>query len=200
VASSRAFAAQLVAAETAAALADAAPGADVDTDDESHEVSEFEAWQQRELGRLAADRLAREAQSAEKEELARLRGMTQAERAAWEAEHPAAPPAAAADKEKRKWVFLQKYYHKGAFFQSGADDAFGTVGTFDILRRDFSEATGEDVGADRSLLPKPMQVRKGTFGRAGQTKWTHLSAEDTTAKGDDLWAAAKRGGRPGGAR
>jgi hypothetical protein len=63
----------------------------------------------------------------------------------------------------------------------------GTIGTFDIYKRDFSAATGEDKGTDRSMLPKAMQVRKGVFGRAGQVKWTHLSAEDTTRKKDDEW-------------
>jgi hypothetical protein len=29
---------------------------------------------------------------------------------------------------KAKWKYLQKYWHKGAFFQSGADDARGTAG------------------------------------------------------------------------
>jgi microfibrillar-associated protein 1 len=84
---------------------------------------------------------------------------------------------------------MQKYYHKGAFFQSAADDKFDTVGTFEIYNRDFNAPTGEDRGVDRSALPKPMQVRKGLFGRAGQTKWTHLGAEDTSTK-DDAWAKA----------
>ena len=128
--------------------------------------------------------------------------MTESERAVWEAEQPPPADAAAREKEKRKWVFMQKYYHKGAFFQAEADDKFGTVGTFDIYKRDFGEATGEDREGDRSLLPKPMQVKKGTFGRAGQTKWTHLGAEDTTrgkaeggglGKSEDMWAAAAKG-------
>jgi len=170
---------------------------DVDTDDEAAAAGEYEAWQARELGRLRRDREAREASAAEREEAQRLRSMTVAERAAWEAEHPPEVDAARREKEKRKWVFMQKYYHKGAFFQAEADDRFGTVGTFDIYKRDFGEATGDDKGMDRSLLPKPMQVKKGMFGRAGQTKWTHLADADTTAKrGDDLWAAAGRGRPP----
>ena len=48
---------------------------------------------------------------------------------------------------------------------------------------------------DKALLPKAMQVRKGVFGRAGQSKWTHLADQDTSKKGDDLWAAAGAGGK-----
>ena len=43
-----------------------------------------------------------------------------------------------------------------------------------------------------------MQVRKGKFGRTGQTKWTHLAAEDTSAArlkdDDELWSGRHKGG------
>lgn len=39
--------------------------------------------------------------------------------------HP--PPQEVAKKEKAKYKFMQKYYHKGAFFQEAPDDKFGTV-------------------------------------------------------------------------
>ena len=60
--------------------------------------------------------------------------------------------------ERPKTKFLQKYYHKGAFFQSGADDDRGTVGSEAIYARDFTGATGEDK-FDREALPAVMQAR-----------------------------------------
>jgi microfibrillar-associated protein 1 len=78
---------------------------------------------------------------------------------------------------KQKWRFMQKYYHKGAFFQSNSDDRAATVGTDNIFTRDFSAPTGEDK-MDKTILPKVMQVKH--FGRSGRTKWSHLVNEDTT--------------------
>lgn len=189
VAASRAAAAELVQRDTAvAAAAAAAEASDVDTDDEAHEAEEYAAWAAREMARLASDRAAREAAFKERSELEALRAMSEEERAAWDAAHPRPPDAADAAREKEKWVFLQKYYHKGAFFQHAADDRFESAGTHEIYGRSFSAATGEDRGADKATLPKAMQKRKETFGRAGQTKWTHLTAEDTGTR-DALWGA-----------
>nr|KYP42109.1 Microfibrillar-associated protein 1 [Cajanus cajan] len=123
--------------------------ADVDTDDEINEAEEYEAWKVREIGRIKRDREDREAMKNPK---------------------PAPPP-------KQKWRFMQKYYHKGAFFQSESDDQAATVGSDGIFTRDFSAPTGEDK-MDKTILPKVMQVKH--FGRSGRTKWTHLVNEDTT--------------------
>ena len=60
-------------------------------------------------------------------------------------------------KEKKKWKFMQKYWHKGAYYQTGADDQFQEANVDEIFKRDFSGATGEDK-FDRSILPKIMQV------------------------------------------
>jgi len=191
-AESRAVAQALIAHEAALAAAAAeAPEADVDTDDEAHEAGDYDAWQARELGRVTRDRAVRQAAFEEREEMARLRAMSAEERAVYDAQREAELREEAQRQRdaKSKLGFMQKYYHKGAFFQSAADDKFDTVGTFEIYNRDFNAPTGEDRGVDRSALPKPMQVRKGLFGRAGQTKWTHLGAEDTSTK-DDAWAKA----------
>lgn len=145
---------------------------DVDTDDELNEAEEYEAWKNREIARIKRDREERDARLKEKEEIEKVRNMTEEERREWERKNP--KPL---KQTKQKWKFMQKYYHKGAFFQEGADDVIQSAGKDDIYGRDFSEPTGEDK-MDKSILPKVMQVKH--FGRSGRTKWTHLVNEDTT--------------------
>lgn len=141
------------------------------TDDEAgDEDFEFESWKARELRRIRRDREERDREQKEHLERERWNSLTEAEKAREKA-------ADAAGGHKKKWRFLQKYWHKGAFFQEGADDAFGTTDRLEVLDRDFSAPTGEDK-LDRSILPKIMQVKN--FGRRGQTKWTHLVDQDTT--------------------
>ncbi|KAK3135241.1 hypothetical protein QOZ80_5BG0416520 [Eleusine coracana subsp. coracana] len=145
---------------------------DIDTDDELNEAEEYEAWKNREIARIKRDREERDARLKEKEEIEKVRNMTEEERREWERKNPKQ-----VHQTKQKWKFMQKYYHKGAFFQEGADDVIQSAGKDDIYTRDFSEPTGEDK-MDKSILPKVMQVKH--FGRSGRTKWTHLVNEDTT--------------------
>ena len=145
---------------------------DVDTDDELNEAEEYESWKNREIARIKRDREERDARLKEKEEIEKVRNMTEEERREWERKNP--KPLR---QTKQKWKFMQKYYHKGAFFQEGADDVIQSAGKEDIYTRDFSEPTGEDK-MDKSILPKVTQVKH--FGRSGRTKWTHLVNEDTT--------------------
>ncbi|KAK9713449.1 hypothetical protein RND81_06G027800 [Saponaria officinalis] len=147
---------------------------DVDTDDEVNEAEEYEGWKAREIARIKCDREDREAMLKEKEEIERVRNMTEEEKREWERKNPKQGGVAA---PKQKWRFMQKYYHKGAFFQDQPDDKAATMGSDDIYRRDFSAPTGEDK-LNKTILPKVMQVKH--FGRSGRTKWTHLVKEDTT--------------------
>ncbi|KAE8655042.1 putative xyloglucan endotransglucosylase/hydrolase protein 23 [Hibiscus syriacus] len=145
---------------------------DVDTDDEINEAEDYEAWKAREIARIKRDREEREAMIREREKIEKVRNMTEEERREWERRNPKpAPPP------KQKWKFMQKYYHKGAFFQTDADDPAATAGAHNIYHRDFSAPTGDDK-MDKTILPKVMQVKH--FGRSGRTKWTHLVNEDTT--------------------
>ena len=80
--------------------------------------------------------------------------------------------------------FMQKYYHKGAFFQEAADDRFGTAGP-PPARGIFQRLRARTGAWTRPGLPRAMQVRGDKFGKMGQTKWTHLAAEDTSRLGED---------------
>ncbi len=73
--------------------------------------------------------------------------------------------------KKTAYRYMQKYYHKGAFYMDDASN--------ELLKRDFNIAVGEDLW-DKSSLPKALQKRRGDFGRASQSKYTHLTDQDTT--------------------
>ena len=88
---------------------------------------------------------------------------------------------------KGKYKFLQKYYHRGAFYLVSLPPHVysHTLHTLtlpqdeeeDVLKRNITEPTLEDH-FDKTVLPKVMQVKN--FGRAGRTKYTHLVDQDTT--------------------
>lgn len=77
------------------------------------------------------------------------------------------------DKERSSWKFMQKYYHKGAFYM----DSSSVKDTADVRTKEYSEPTLEDK-IDKEKLPKIMQVKN--FGKKGRTKYTHLVDQDTT--------------------
>ena len=137
-----------------------------DTDDNEDPMA-YEAWKVRELQRVKRDRDLRLVHEQEKAETERRRGLTDEQRAAEDA-------ALGKNKveDKGKWKFMQKYYHKGAFYmdETEMDDK-------DVRKREFDGATLDDK-FDKQALPKVMQVKK--FGFSGQTKYTHLKDQDTT--------------------
>lgn len=143
---------------------------DVATDDE-HDDLEFEAWKLRELKRVKRERDEREALEKEKDDIEKFRNMTEEER---EQESRKNPKKVTNKTSKGKYKFLQKYYHRGAFYLDKEEDVF---------KQDFSAPTLEDH-FDKTVLPKVMQVKN--FGRCGRTKYTHLVDQDTT-KWDSPW-------------
>jgi len=146
------------------------PTADIDTDDNTDEAKEYEPWKNREIERIRKDRDAR----LTKGEAEKVRNVTGEKRMECEAGNPKPVPLA---KRKKMMKFMQRYHHRGAFFQEKHDDGSQMSGLDDVYKRDFSAPPGEDR-MDRSILPKVMQVKK--FGRSGRVKWTHLANEDTT--------------------
>ncbi|KAG2298378.1 hypothetical protein Bca52824_034850 [Brassica carinata] len=155
---------------------------DVDTDDEANEAEEYEAWKTRELGRIKREKDARGAMSKEKEEVDKLRNMTEEERKEWERDNPKPSSSSSSEKPKKKWKFMQRYYHKGAYFQEAGSDETNDG----IFQRDYSAPTGVDR-LDKSVLREVQQVKN--FGRSGGTKWTHLAKEDTTYDWSDPWVS-----------
>jgi len=144
---------------------------DIHTDDENDEV-EYEAWKVRELRRLKRDREEREAFMKEQAEMDRFRNLTEEEK---RAEMKINPKQITNRAAKGKYKFMQKYYHRGAFYMDEEEN---------VLKRDVSHATLEDK-FDKTVLPKVMQVKN--FGRSGRTKYTHLVDQDTTEY-DAAWA------------
>ena len=82
--------------------------------------------------------------------------------------------------ETAQWKFLQKYYHKGAYFQD--EDETGNSRLGPVMMQDFGQATGKDAYMNKEAMPEVMQVKN--FGFRSQVKWTHLSKEDTTQRNE----------------
>eukprot|EP00117_Sycon_ciliatum_P026078 scpid79785/ scgid21490/ Microfibrillar-associated protein 1 len=148
-------------------------GININTDDEDEEA-EFEAWKVRELKRIKRDRDDREKTDKERAEAEKVRNMSEEERRAY---FRANPKQVTNKALKGKVKYLQKYYHRGAFYLNEEEN---------VLTQDFHQPTLEDH-FDKTVLPKVMQVKN--FGRTGRTKYTHLVDQDTTSF-DSPWANA----------
>jgi microfibrillar-associated protein 1 len=143
----------------------------INTDDENEE-EEYEKWKLRELMRIKRDREELEVQRNEREMLEKIRNMSEAEKNLWLKANPRHVTNA---QKKGKYKFLQKYYHRGAFYLDEQED---------VYTRNFAEPTLEDH-FDKTVLPSVMQVKD--FGKAGRTKYTHLVDQDTTTL-DNPWS------------
>lgn len=143
----------------------------MDDDDEKNEAEEYELWKIRELKRIKRDKEERLQRQKEIEFVLKRRQMTDEERAKDDARLDAANPKRA---EVKQFNFLQKYYHRGGFFQDKA-----VSGEEALYLRDYHEPLEEEK-YDKQLLPKAMQLRRGEFGKKGQVKHSHLTDVDTT--------------------
>merc|ERR1712029_331284 len=85
---------------------------EVNTDDENEE-GEYESWKLRELKRMKRDREEREARERDLQEIEKMRNMTEEER---RHELKNNPRQITNKASKGKYKFMQKYYHRGAFF------------------------------------------------------------------------------------
>ncbi|EPX73158.1 microfibrillar-associated protein family protein [Schizosaccharomyces octosporus yFS286] len=149
---------------------------DVDDTDGLDPQGEYEAWQVRSLQRKKRDKENLLALEKERMSVEERRLMDPEEREKLDRQEA---EESRQEKKKKPVQFLQKFYHKGAFYQDQ-----------DILRnRDYSEAAEGEI-QHKETLPKAMQVRGNAFGMAGQTRWTHLANEDTSKAGS-AWSNPK---------
>ncbi|KAL7823990.1 splicing factor, Prp19-binding domain-containing protein [Trichoderma gracile] len=146
-------------------------GSDVDTTDGLDPEAEEAAWRVRELKRLRRARQAIEERERELAEVERRRNLTEEERAA---EDEAFLARQREEKEgKGKMAYMQKYYHKGAFFQEETAAA-------GLLQRDIMGSRIQDDVRNREALPEYLQRRDMTkLGKKGATKYKDMRTEDT---------------------
>ncbi|KAH8668273.1 splicing factor, Prp19-binding domain-containing protein [Tricladium varicosporioides] len=163
-------------------------GDGVDDTDDLDPEAEYAAWKLRELRRIKRDREAIEERERELEEIERRKNLTEEERKAEDDVYLAAQKE---EKDsKGKMAYMQKYYHKGAFFQ----DDLKAEG---LDRRDIMGSRFADDVQNRDLLPQALQMRDMTkLGKKGATKYKDLKSEDTGRWGqfDDR---PRRGGQFG---
>lgn len=146
-------------------------GEQVDDTDNLDPETERAAWKLRELKRVKREREAIEIAEKEREETERRRNLSKEER---EAEDREFLNQQQEDREGRgKMGYMQKYFHKGAFFQ---DDAKAEG----LDQRDIMGSRYQDDVTNRELLPQYMQIRDmAKLGRKGRTKYKDLKTEDT---------------------
>ena len=149
---------------------------EVDDTDDLDPEAEYAAWKLRELKRIKRDREAIEAHEKELEEIERRKNLTEEER---KAEDDAFLAKQKEEKDsKGKMSYMQKYYHKGAFFQ---DDSKAQG----LDRRDIMGSRFADDVQNRELLPQALQIRDMTkLGKRGATKYKDLKSEDTGRWGE----------------
>lgn len=150
------------------------PEDEVDDTDDLDPEAEKAAWKLRELKRVKRDREALIAKEKELEEVERRRNLTAEEREAEDRER-----IEQQDEEregKGKMAYMQKYFHKGAFFN--ADDQDEEVKQ--ALNRDIAGHKFVDDAGDKSVLPEYMRIRDmSKLGKKGRTKYKDLKNEDT---------------------
>ena len=161
---------------------DIAPEDEIDDTDGLDPEAEEAAWKLRELKRVRRDRLAIEEKEKEREEIERRRNMTAEER---EEEDRKFIEAQKEDREgKGKMGYMQKYFHKGAFFNVAGEQDEEVK---NVLNRDLAGARFQDDAGDKAVLPEYMRMRDMTrLGKKGRTKYKDLKNEDTGRWGQDL--------------
>lgn len=170
-------------------LVEADEEAAIDDRDDLDPEAEHAAWKLRELKRVKRSREAIEEAEKEREEIERRRNLTAEERDREDREF-LAKQKEERDATRGQTGFMQRYFHKGAFFRD------------DLEREglDQRNAMGHRFVDDvsRETLPQYMQVRDMTkLGKKGRTRYRDLKSEDTGRFGEG-YQNRRRDGPPVG--
>jgi microfibrillar-associated protein 1 len=159
---------------------------DTDPADPEAAATERAKWKLRELHRVKRERAMIEEAEAERAEVERRRNLSAAERDAEDREFLEKQKEEKG--ERGSMSFMQKYFHKGAFFQ---DDLKASG----VDRRDLMGAKFEDA-TNREILPEYMQIRDMTkLGKKSRTKYRDMKSEDTGRWGDFERRGPRQDGR-----
>ena len=142
-----------------------------DDTDVQNDITEYNNWKERELKRIKRDIEKYESYLKDQEEIKKRRLMSESE---IKEDNLRLGADSTKNRFRSKISFLQKYYHKGVFFQDEAEDDPNH-----IYNRDFNLPTWEDT-IDKTNLPKLLAKRRGNVWKKSQSKYTHLNDADTT--------------------
>lgn len=158
---------------------------EVDDTDGVDPEAEYAAWKLRELTRVKRVRDALVEAEKLLEETERRRNLSKEEREAEDKIH--LDKQKDAKEGKGQMGFMQKYYHKGAFFTEDLEKG-------GLANRDIMGGRYEDDVSMRDALPAYMQIRDMTkLGKKGHTKYKDMKSEDTGRWGDFLDNRKPRG-------
>ncbi|KAJ5909111.1 hypothetical protein N7495_001793 [Penicillium taxi] len=148
-----------------------------DTDGKDPEA-EYAAWKLRELKRVQRSRAVFEEAEKERAEKERRQNLTAAEREREDSDF-VAKQREERDASRGQTGYMQKYFHKGAFFRDTQESEGLDQRT--LMGRAFVD----DVA--RENLPQYMQIRDMTkLGKKGRTRYRDLRSEDTGTFGSGL--------------
>lgn len=170
--------------------AEVAEEAAIDDTDGLDPEAEHAAWKLRELKRVKREREAIEESEKEREEIERRRNLTAEERDREDREFLAKQKE---DKDATRGQpgFMQRYFHKGAFFRGDLERE--GLDQRNVMGRKFVDEVS------RETLPQYMQVRDLTqVGKKGRTRYRDLRSEDTGHFGEGLDGRRRRDGPPAG--
>jgi len=145
--------------------------------DDDDETTRLDEWEIRELVRLLRDVDQQAMIQQEAIERERRMRMTDEECHAEDRQRGEFSEPGVRKDPETETTYLQRYYHKGAFYMD--DNEWEEADIRHKASSYAAAATGEDK-IDRKTLPAVMQVKR--FGRANQTRYKGLAAEDTTDK------------------